>query len=113
MSDADLLDLAARAQGWFDYPTDSIEQGMYWHTDRATAPFDHHFPKSSWIPLDDDGQALRLAVKLEMQVHVRGGGVLAHARGLEMSCTEPLGDAPYAATRRAIVRCAAAIHRQR
>ena len=66
MTDRELLELVAKAQGWFDYPTDSIEQGNYWHTDREKAPFDPCFPKEYWNPFADDGDALRLAVKIYM-----------------------------------------------
>ena len=66
-----------------------------------------HGPYRSWNPLTDDGDALRLAVRL----------------GLEVDCeTDPIavGDGnigvreahrgdPYVATRRAIVRAAAAM----
>lgn len=61
-----------------------------------------------WNPLTDDGDALRLAVKLRMQPFI----------GLHTTCivqtgdfifTEVHNDDPYAATRRAIVRAAAEI----
>lgn len=44
----------AKARGWIDYPSDSIEQGRYWHTDPARAPFGlrvekHYFrPSTAW-----------------------------------------------------------------
>jgi hypothetical protein len=51
-----------------------------------------------WNPLDDDGDALRLAVQLKMWTHSG------------MGCFQNEPD-PYAATRRAIVRAAAEIGR--
>jgi hypothetical protein len=64
-----------------------------------------------WNPLTDDGDALRLAVKLGLQIvhySVTSKGpdrVNAGRNGSPI----PYGDDPYAATRRAITRAAAAI----
>lgn len=63
-----------------------------------------------WRPLDDDGDALRLAVKLKMDIEI-------YELEAETSVvipwqdpfTEPHGDDPYAATRRAIFRAAASL----
>jgi hypothetical protein len=56
-----------------------------------------------WNPLTDDGDALRLAVKLKMGVNFDGEKVGANCgRG----AVEVFGNDPYAATRRAIVRAA-------
>jgi hypothetical protein len=72
-----------------------------------------------WNPLTDDGDALRLAVKLGLDIlttptidspgntTVFGPLTLAD---LSFRCEEEYGD-PYAATRRAIVRAAAEIGR--
>jgi hypothetical protein len=79
---------------------------------RARLPSDGDaFPV--WSPLEDDGQALRLAVKLGIIVcvdHDLGicGIHLPKCRG-KYDLIEELGDDPYAATRKAIVRAAAAI----
>jgi hypothetical protein len=61
-----------------------------------------------WNPLTDDGDALRLAVKLKMTVDITDEASGAGAIGLKW-CSEPYKDDPYAATRRAIVRAAAEI----
>lgn len=65
---------------------------------------------SCWNPLRDDGDAFRLAVKLEIEIRVFNGQ--AHAgKQNKFWVTEswfPDGE-QYAATRRAIVRAAAAI----
>ncbi len=65
-----------------------------------------------WHPLDDDGDALRLAVKLKLCFGPNFDGDLAVCFGSNgRNITEPFGDDPYAATRRAIVRAAAEIWR--
>jgi hypothetical protein len=68
-----------------------------------------------WRPLEDDGDALRLAVKLGLLVYVMlDAGFTAirlpgeHIGGKYDEVQTHNGD-PYAATRRAIVRAAAAI----
>lgn len=63
-----------------------------------------------WNPLADDGDALRLAVKLgiDIQQFVQTG--MAEAwRHPHQAKAEDYMDDPYAATRRAIVRAAAAM----
>ncbi len=40
----------AKSFGWVDYPSDSIEQGAYWHTEASKAPFGARFPKDEWKP---------------------------------------------------------------
>lgn len=62
-----------------------------------------------WNPLTDDGDALRLAVKLGMGVIQWTDGASATLAKLNREFAEPWGDDQYAATRRAIVRAAAAI----
>ena len=68
---------------------------------------------SYWNPLTDDGDALRLAVKLELEIRAFNGR--AHAgKQNKFWCTEhwfPDGDV-NAATRRAIVRAAVEIGKQ-
>ncbi len=60
-----------------------------------------------WNPLADDGDALRLAVKLRMLVELDSYHAMADG------CVEDLagGQDPFAATRLAIVRAAAEIGR--
>ena len=66
-----------------------------------------------WNPLTDDGDALRLAVKLGMMVDVGSGGFCtADVEELESSVNEVVTPDPYAATRRAIVRAAAEIGKE-
>jgi hypothetical protein len=72
----------------------------------------------SWNPLDNDGDALRLAVKLQLSVcneHVRSGSaccmidddVIGEAQGGDSG--DEITEADYAATRLAITRAAASI----
>lgn len=66
-----------------------------------------HSAPFAWNPLHDDGDALRLAVKLRITPHIDGN--LTEAESTSGFCIEPHFDDPYAATRRAIVRAAAEI----
>ena len=95
MNDRELLELAAKASGeltpsW--YGNDAYFDGVL----------------SRWNPLEDDGDALRLAVGLSLQI--RQVHFAAHAGFPDTFWkTELHKDNPYAATRRAIVRAAAEI----
>lgn len=62
-----------------------------------------------WNPIDDDGDAFRLAVKCGIDVF--GDGKYRRAEIDNWNCAEPSIPDPYAATRRAIVRAAAEIGR--
>lgn len=62
-----------------------------------------------WNPLTDDGDALRLAVVVGIDVDQYGDRVETWKAGLEGFIVEPYSGDPCAATRRAIVRAAAAI----
>ena len=107
MTDKELLELAAAAAGidlteysWFDTP-------FYTGFERRNlceGGFD--LPVSSWNPLTDDGDALRLAVKLKMRITVDCG--FSTAKVL-VEINSAFDSDPLAATRRAIVRAAAAI----
>lgn len=75
---------------------------------------DRVFPDRVWNPLSDDGDALRLAVKLRLFVTVGANNIEARRwSGADVECMElcccieAQGADPYAATRRAIVRAAA------
>lgn len=65
-----------------------------------------------WDPLNDDGDALRLAVKLEIQVWRNTDGTVsgvAPGTGFWNRPCEPLWPDPYVATRRVITLAAAQI----
>jgi hypothetical protein len=64
-------------------------------------------PDKDWNPLTDDGDALRLAVKLDLIV------TIGAARDCDGRLSLDNSDDPYAATRRAIVRAAAEIGRSK
>ena len=102
MNDRKLLELAAKAAG-----LEIVEM----ETKDCLAIKTDYCNHDYWNPLTDDGDALRLAVKLEMciQQNDQAPGVAVwHERTAEWVATE-YGDDPYATTRRAIVRAAAEI----
>lgn len=122
MEDRELLDFAARAQGWIDYPTDSLEQGDYWHTNKDKAPFGPRFLKDVWNPLEDDGDAFRLQVEFNLEIyHSDNEGHSAVFVAYEVKGNDELQyvieyiddlknlNCKLKATRRAIVRAAAEI----
>lgn len=119
MSDRELLEFAAKAAGIHvptkkDYPRAYIdESGIF----RDISCAGDGTRMSRWNPLTDDGDALRLAVKLCMSVAntTQRTSILARPDpefGDWIADSEPHLDDPYAATRRAIVRAAAEIGRQ-
>ena len=97
-TDKELLILAAKAAG-IEKRTD-FDGSEYFHYEIDESTYKH------WNPLTDDGDALRLAVKLDMIIDVRGNH---SAVAVWPDVVEPIDKDPYAATRRAIVRAAAAI----
>lgn len=107
MSDRELLEAAAKVAGIKINGQWSNAERMYANTDQDW-----------WNPLTDDGDALRLAVKLgidvqlyrlksEVRPHDRGVATLVDRLGRRFA--EDGDKDPYAATRRAIVRAAAAL----
>ena len=114
MSDRELLELAAKAArhvllNILDYEDGSSCYGVIAAGDGAM-DFD---------PLNDDGDALRLVVKLRLSVNHYGEGtsvMLPHYSpegfSTHPAITEESKGDPYAATRRAIVRAAAEIGKQ-
>lgn len=77
MTDKELIEKAGRAQGWVDYPTDSVEQGDTWHLEPSKAPFGKTLPKDQWNPLGDDGDNHRLATALDISVIIAPNTVFA------------------------------------
>ena len=100
LDDRRLLERAARAAG--------IELWLEWDDNGPTGRYRLGYGGDTWNPLADDGDALRLAVRLRMFVDVVDGssGVQILERAF---CSEAHGSDPLAATRRAIVRAAAEI----
>ena len=105
MTDRELLEAAAKAAGFGD--PQEMKTKFFDEWKFACNPCGE-----PWNPLTDDGDALRLAVKLRMDIcrptAVHNGVAiwLDHASDF---IEEPHGKDPYAATRRAIVRAAAEI----
>lgn len=100
MTDRELLELAAKALG-LTYtgeavPEPEIAAGLL---------------KCGWNPLVNDGDALKLAVRLRISLAMTENIVDAQCK--VAMCSEAWGEHPdpYAATRRAIVRAAAEIGR--
>lgn len=113
MTDRELIEQAARAAG-YEWRADIAEHRKeigivgLWIPGVSTL----------WNPLDDDGQALRLAVKLQLTVaneHVScGQAYCTHGEDADMMPAVSSGSdeaeviaSDYAATRRAIVLAAA------
>lgn len=106
MTDRELLELAAKAAG-IEHGADRLDCGL-----SITLPSGRHYSLPRWNPLEDDGDALRLAVKLHLIVQCNPNGTNA-GRWFPLNRINELHDGdPCAATRRAIVRAAAEIGRQ-
>ena len=119
MTDREMLELAARAAGLKEF---TEINGRFAVRTRFTGMQDW----SPWNPLTDDGDALRLAVKLGLHVmqypiydEPKHSAIAKKSnRLLDGHCVdtcvgiEVYDSDPYAATRRAIVRAAAEIGRQ-
>lgn len=111
MNDRELLELAAKAAGIELFDGEHGDKLRVYYTCPHTG-LNRYAP---WNPLTDDGDALRLAVKLRLEPRFIDN---SHSQGAEPSrvtmhniagIVENIGDDPYAATRRAIVRAAAEI----
>jgi hypothetical protein len=101
LNDKELLELAAKAAGYVEWD--------WLATDGNLNVYDKKGRQGAWNPLTDDGDALRLAVKLEQCVTIEGHGRTVAISVTGFECEEINRDNPYAATRRAIVRAAAEI----
>ncbi len=102
MSDRKLLELAVKACQWtLEYDDNERLSWIIWS--------DNNVPIYRWNPLTDDGDALRLAVKLGLCVDI---STYRTQVTYEVDFDQVIEDAnsdSYAATRRAIVRAAAEI----
>lgn len=114
MTDRELLEYAAKAADmWVEAFSLNDDDLPDFHKERG---FRLAYGRGWWNPLTDDGDALRLAVRLGMDTYHaddEGRAVYASyptARGITYAI-EPYSNDPYAATRRAIVRAAAEIGR--
>jgi hypothetical protein len=107
VTDRELLELAAKAAelpecGWMGPAFMYVKDNTF----------------TDWDPLTDDGDALRLAVKLKISVLRDFDRVIAcygddeHEFETEFLYEKPTPTDPYAATRRAITRAAAQIRKE-
>jgi hypothetical protein len=95
MTDREMLERAAKAA---DFPLWFMDNGASW------------VGSNEWNPLTDDGDALRLAVKLGIDVqHFQASGFVEAWKHPKQACSEDYLIDAAAATRRAIVRAAAAL----
>jgi hypothetical protein len=101
-TDKELLELAAKAAGItvLDHEYEDCSGFTY----RLS---EHQKPIDSFNPLNDDGDAFRLAVKLELYIFIDDNKT--HVDSHDMTVLERFKDCPCSATRRAIVRAAAEI----
>jgi hypothetical protein len=108
-TDRELLELAAQAAGIPYVKPAPDYSGVY----GLQAGSENPMQCRSWNPLQDDGDALRLAVKLGLVLSPSKVSAMAwQPNAIERdSIWEPLNPDPYSATRRAIVRAAAEIGR--
>lgn len=104
MTDRELLELAAKAAE-FIYKT--VDNVLY--VQRKRNPKDDWY---GWNPLADDGDALRLAVKLRIDLTFHRPQVYAHKAQPSVFVGEQYLNDPDAATRRAIVKAAAEIGKE-
>lgn len=109
MNDRELLEQAAKAAGYLNWTP--MQSCLFIETGHSRGNTGFH-----WNPLTDDGDALRLAVKLKMCVDTdwnsgaNAGNANIDFSDPEYGYQEGHGkNDPSAATRRAIVRAAAEI----
>ena len=117
MSDRELLEFAAKAAG-INVVRSRLDDPMSGDFLVNASARNPHQVSGPWNPIADDGDALRLAVRLRLEPRFIDN---SHSNGAEPSrvtlhnvagIVENIDDDPLAATRRAIVRAAAEIGRQ-
>lgn len=94
MTDKELLEKAAKA----------ADEGIVFYGECLRAQTGRE-----WNPITDDGDALRLAVKLGLDIEFYETSTHVYDDKSEKSFEEEHDGDPYAATRRAIVKAAAEI----
>lgn len=109
MTDRELLERAAKAAGIEELGYELMQLfGVKVWAKKGNAAY-------IWNPLTDDGDALRLAVKLHLTIDRSeiedAAFVYCDWQDAHVETIEKHGNDPYAATRRAIVRAAAEIGR--
>lgn len=112
MSDRELQELAAKAAGYAVQWSENWQCFIHAKPHNITSPPTMAGQRAVWVPLNDDGDALRLAVKLGMVVYPNSKmGESCAFCGVDVEI-EGHGDDQFAATRRAIVRAAAEVGRR-
>lgn len=101
MTDRELLELAAKAVAFVPPNFNNKSWGKPWV-----------MGVGYWNPLTDDGDALRLAVKLGIQINPGTETNRFSVTHSNQQILEERRQDPYAATRRAIVRAAAEIGKE-
>ena len=102
MTDREMLELAAKAADLHVKVASNSGRGLKVHGNC-----------NWWNPLTDDGDALRLAVKMGIYVHCRAGSMVTSAIGDgDEWVIENWSNDPTSATRRAITRAAAEIGKE-
>jgi hypothetical protein len=106
-TDRELLELAAKAAGikakWFKVKKWKDYNGARWLIGSDDIFGTHH--SKPWNPLTDDGDALRLAVKLGMEISLWGSSI--HCKIGSIAFTqEPVGTDRAESVREAIVKTA-------
>lgn len=110
MTDRELLELAAKAAGYKIVGNISTFIAQPDHREGGFVIPNNLGGDSCWNPLTDDGDALRLAVKLNLMITITPGTSYAdHYHDNLPNMAEAQINDPYIATRRAIVRAAAEI----
>ena len=106
MTDRELLEKAAKAAGIEPTEYQSEDTDNLWiHVGESGV--------ADWNPLINDGDALRLAVQMSIQVRPGPYDCLATSNGsVFVAAAEPWGEDPYVDARRAIVRAAASLGEQ-
>lgn len=114
-TDRELLELAAKAVGGMKiHPMMPGKFASNHKTEKYNDGRVSFEMPCKWDPISDDGDALRLAVKLGMRVYVYAEDLVTTVgfnlpSGARKSIHHPHGVDAYAAARLAIVRAAAAI----
>lgn len=110
MTDKELLELAAKAAKIpYTKPTEDYDGSL------GLAVGSNPMRTMTWNPLTDDGDALRLAVKLEIAIYPTDYEKKPSAQAYwpnSPGASAPHNNDPYAATRRAIVKAAAEIGKE-
>lgn len=109
MTDREMLEAAAKAAGYLP------SQNWTWSDCFGIAGAFRYRLDEDWIewnPLEDDGDALRLAVTCKLTITYVANETWPDVIAITgHQITEQVGTDPFAATRRAIVRAAAEIGR--